>query len=187
MFHVKHFFYKKGGVLVLAKKKKIKKTKNQLQFEKEIKRIKRAVRRYEKIYDKKLKLDIEKPRRITKKYLEEIHNIRGKKILELAEIVEKEKTREEIAYEKLIKMIKSFEDERPKGVAYVLNLLDEFPLEVVKRKSVNIPEHVTESIQYLIWYTEYGKESASHLYNVVKYFKDEITIADIMEVMTDEE
>lgn len=172
----------------MAKKKnKIKKTKNQLQFEKEIKRIKRAVRRYEKIFNKQLKLDIEKPHRITKKYLEKIHKIRGKKILELAEIVEKEKTREEIAYEKLIKMIKSFEDERPKGVAYVLNLLDEFPLEVVKRKSVNIPEHVVESIQYLIWYMQYGKESASHLYNVVKYFKEEITIADVMEVMTDEE
>ena len=62
----------------MAKKKKIKKTKNQLQFEKEIKRIKRAVRRYEKIYDKQLKLDIEKPKRITKKYLAEIHKIRGK-------------------------------------------------------------------------------------------------------------
>ena len=171
----------------MAKKKKIKKTKNQLQFEKEIKRIKRALRRYEKIYNVNLNLDIEKPRRITKKYLEEIHKIRGKKILELAEIVEKEKTREEIAYEKLIEMIKNFDDERPGGVAYVLNLLDEFPLEVVKRKSVNIPEHVVESIQYLIWYTEYGKESASHLYNVVKYFKEEITIADVMEVMQDEE
>lgn len=171
----------------MAKKKKIKKTKNQLQLEKEIKRIKRAVRRYEKIYDKKLKLDIEKPNRITKKYLQEIHKIRGKKILELVEVVEKEKTREEIAYEKLIKMIKSFEDERPRGVEYVLNLLDEFPLNVVKQKSVNIPEHVVESIQYLIWYMKYGKESGSHLYNTLKYFKEEITIADVMEVMMDEE
>ena len=171
----------------MAKKKKIRKTKNQLQLEKEIKRIKRAVRRYEKIYEKQLKLDIKESKRITKKYLEEVHKIRGKKILELAEIVEKEKTREDIAYEKLIEMIKSFEDERPSGVKYVLNLLDEFSLEVVKQKAVNIPEFVVESIQYLIWYTEYGKESASHLYNVVKYFKEEITIADVMEVMEDEE
>ena len=171
----------------MAKNKKIRKTKNQLQFEKEIKRIKRALRRYEKIYDINLKLDIEKPRRITKKYLEKIHKIRGKKILELAEIVEKEKTREDIAYEKLIEMIKSFENERPGGVAYVLNLLATLPLENVKQKAVNIPEHVVESIQYLIWYTEYGKESASHLYNVVKYFKEEITIVDVMEVMMDEE
>lgn len=171
----------------MAKKKKIKQTENQLQFEKEIKRIKRAVRRYEKIYDKKLKLDIEKPKRITKKYLQKIHEIRGKKILGLAEIIEKEKTREEIAYEKLINMIKSFEDERPRGVEYVLNLLDSFPLDVVKSKAVNIPEHVVESIQYLIWYMEYGKESASHLYNVVKFFKEKITIMDVMEVMQDEE
>lgn len=172
----------------MAKKKnKIKKTKNQLQFEKEIKRIRRAVRRYEKIFDKKLKLDIEKPRRITKKYLEEIHKIRSKKILELAEIVEDEKTREDIAYEKLINMIKSFEDERPRGVLSVLEILDSLPLDLVKRKAVDIPEYVVESIQYLIYYTEYGKESASHLYNVVKYFKDEITIMDVMEVMQDEE
>lgn len=171
----------------MAKKKKIKKTKNQLQFEKEYKRIRRALRRYEKIYDKKLKLDIEKPKRITKKYLQEIHEIRGKKILELAKIIEEEKTREDIAYEKLINMIKSFEDERPRGVEYVLNLLDTLPVELVKRKAVDIPEYVVESIQYLIYYTEYGKESASHLYNVVKYFKDEITIADVMGVMEDEE
>lgn len=171
----------------MAKKKKIKKSKNQLKFEKEYKRIRRALRRYEKIYDKKLKLGIEKPKRITKKYLQEIHEIRGKKILELAEIVEEEKTREDIAYEKLINMIKSFEDERPHGVEYVINLLDSLPLDVVKRKAVDTPEYVVESIQYLIYYTEYGKESASHLYNVVKYFKDEVTILDVMEVMQDEE
>lgn len=171
----------------MKKKSKVKKTKNQLQLEKEIKRIRRALRRYEKIYDTRLRLDIEKPKRITKKYLQEIHEIRGKKILELAEIVEEEKTREDIAYEKLINMIKSFEDERPSAVSYVLDILDSLPIDLVKRKSVDIPEYVVESIQYLIYYTEYGKESASHLYNVIKYFKDEITIADVMAVMEDEE
>ena len=172
----------------MAKKKaKIKKTKNQIQFEKELKRIRRALRRYEKIYDKKLRLDIEKPKRITKKYLQEIHEIRGKKILELAEIIEDEKTREDIAYEKLINMIKEFEDERSTGVAYVLSILDSMPLVLVKRKAVGIPEHVVNSIEYLLWYEKYGKESASHLYNVLKYFKEEITLADVMAVMEDEE
>lgn len=168
-------------------KKKVKKTKNQIQLEKEIKRIRRAVRRYEKIYEKKLRLDIEKPSRITKKYLEEAHKIRGKKILELAEIVEDELTREDIAYQKLINMIKEFEDERPHGVAYALSILDSMPLQLVKRKAVDIPEHVVNSIEYLIWYEKYGKESASHLYNVLKYFKEEITLADVMGVMEDEE
>lgn len=81
----------------MKRRKKIK-TENQLAFERERRRIKAAIRRYEKkgyIFDKKtIENLIKKPKRITKKSIENLKEITPRRILKYSEVLIDETTGE---------------------------------------------------------------------------------------------